>query len=54
MDPEIYVRGGAWHWRGVWGPARFAAGPGQPLLRGPEGGGGSPGRAYFNSKMDVF
>ena len=34
-DPGIYVRGGALDRRGVWGPRRSPAGPGQRPVGGP-------------------
>ena len=36
-DPGIYVSGGALDRRGVWGPPRSPAGPGQRPVGGPGG-----------------
>ena len=45
-DPGIYVSGGALDRRGVWGPPRSPAGPGQRPVGGP--GGRSPPEAHEN------
>ena len=45
-DPGIYVSGGALDRRGVWGPLRSPAGPGQRPVGGP--GGRSPLEAHEN------
>ena len=45
-DPGIYVSGGALDRRGVWGPSRSPAGPGQRPVGAP--GGRSPTEAHEN------
>ena len=45
-DPGIYISGGALDRRGVWGPPRSPAGPGQLPVGGP--GGRSHSEAHEN------